>query len=136
MSQKSALDEAMAAYADKAVTAAAEMADIQLDYSNGSVSLLDELLQEFHEQGAGGDLAERLSILFGSYLGETLRRDLGGEWLIPSEGPFEGMACLKVGEDLCSPPYRVYKRLQNGEEDDLVSWYKFFLCRRAEDHPE
>jgi hypothetical protein len=62
---------------------------------------------------------QNMATLFGSYLGETYRRNHGGEWGVSEDTP-----ALSFGQRFCSYPWaRVYKRLSNGEEDNVHHWY-------------
>ncbi len=65
--------------------------DKELDYSPESLEVLDELIDEtwdkerFNDAQFGGEDMKSLSLTgmvmqFGSYFGETLVRNLGGEW--------------------------------------------------------
>ena len=123
--------EVMEAYADDAVEAARADFQIDLDYSVPSLHLLDDILEILHrvvESQSGAEAAkmnemlETFTIMWGAYLGEVIRRKWGGEWIIPDEGPFKGMASLVVGRITMSPLARAYKRILSGPEEDVCKY--------------
>jgi hypothetical protein len=94
------------------------------DYSEVFLPHIEHILQLLHlsisaEKPSESDI-EHFSAMMGSYLGETFRRNHGGEWGV-SEG---NTPTLSFGSDYKSFPWiRVYKRLINGEEDNVYDWY-------------
>ena len=66
------------------------------------------------------DDVDSMCEMFGSYLGETFRRNRGGEWGL-SHGEAVTLQC--GGGWLSFPFARVHKRLKNGEEDNVHHWY-------------
>lgn len=94
-----------------------------LDYSDGSVADIEAVLTLLHasipaEKPSEDDI-EDFAMLFGSYLGETYRRNHGGQW-----GISNGMPALAIGSGYSAYPWsRVFKRLTNGEEDEVCGWY-------------
>ena len=63
-----------------------------------------------------------LSKTWGGYLGEVIRRQWGGQWLMPADGPFKGGVTLLVQGTMLSPVARAHKQLANGA-DASVSAY-------------
>jgi len=86
--------------ADQAVTAARDKFGISLDFSENSLQLLEILLQQAHEgykegykQSVGNGNSINISIentvrVWGSYLGEVIRRSLGGDWILDQKEVF------------------------------------------------
>lgn len=68
------------------------------------------------------DYGRRLFAL-GSYCGEVLRRELGGNWVTDDNDPNgEINVTLELGNNvICWPVQRVMKRV-NGRENSLVHW--------------
>ncbi|MDB6079661.1 MAG: hypothetical protein JWO82_3408 [Akkermansiaceae bacterium] len=67
---------------------------------------------------------EDFAVMFGSYLGETYRRNHGGEW----GGTSEKIVAMRTRSGLiCFPSGRVLKRLTNGPEDEICSWYQYLV---------
>jgi hypothetical protein len=99
------------------------------DFSPESISEIERFFEEHAKDGepvADGllaqDLGQRLFGL-GSYCGEVLRRELGGEWITDDDDPEgEVNVALKLSSGvICWPIQRVMKRLR-GREDNLVRW--------------
>ena len=80
--------------ASNAVNAARDKFGLNLDYSEGSLMRLEDLLQKAHEgyrDGYQKSLVSGDSInvtleytvrIWGSYFGEVVRRSLGGDWVV------------------------------------------------------
>ena len=102
-----------------------------LDYSAGSVEDLEEILDFYAKDIAVSQPTdhqiESMAILFGAYLGETLlhnglaQKGYGWGKDTSSQRP------LLVSRDGCllTPIDKVYKRLVNGQEDNVMSFYRF-----------
>ena len=94
------------------------------DYSEAFLPEVESILQLLHlsmpASKPSEDDIEQFCTMFGSYLGETYRRNRGGEWGV-SDG---NTPTLSFGGGYKSFPWaRVYKRLINGEEDNVHHWY-------------
>jgi hypothetical protein len=111
--------------------AAAESGDA-LDYSLASLLQLDALLDRLFARrwpvGRAGRLDvgkfERMIEPVGAYVGETLRREGGGEWGVNEE--------LGPGLELPSGPWtfplaKARKRFENGHEDGLAFYAQALL---------
>jgi hypothetical protein len=64
--------------------------------------------------------------LFGSYLGECILANYGGEW---QESP-QGLAIFirtKTQAHWLQPFHKVYKRITNGNEDNLGFYFSNFI---------
>ena len=93
-----------------------------LDFSAESIDNLDEILVLVSESP---DLDLDFEVrLWGSYLGEVLRRRYNGIWEmthIPGAlSPYPPSTCAARG---CFPLIKVYRRLTMGEEEDLPSFF-------------
>ena len=90
-----------------------------LNYSEPSLQGLDDILAK-----AQGGLSDNEIIGYGAYVGETIRRNLGGVWIQDERG----VALLAdVGSPgiSASPFSWVQKRISNGGEDSLAYKYSF-----------
>lgn len=100
----------------------------RLDFSPSSIAYIDNCLQIFHIQMAAAapkpEQMEFFSKMFGSYLGETYRRTYGGEWGISPDGQ---PSFRSPGGLVCFPWTRVYKRITNGEEDNVLHWFEYLV---------
>ncbi len=103
---------------------------VLLNYSLASLAALDVFLDETwgRDGEAPNDETYKLppgklpvAIEFGSYLGEVIRRALGGEWEIdPAKpnNPYSAKVKLPQG-GFVAPIYCVYLRFKNGEKESL-----------------
>jgi hypothetical protein len=123
----------MAEYAQDAIDTARDKFQLDLDYSLESIDLLDVILEsQFTAMPTGWQLLYRrrpskrklrtLSKMWGGYLGEVLRRQWGGQWLAPAEGPFKGGLVLSVQATILSPIARAHKQLVNGSEASVAAY--------------
>ncbi len=93
-----------------------------LDFSSDSIEALDEILVTI------GESPEREldfeSRLWGSYLGEVLRRRYSGAWeMTIYPGGTVAVPAVEVRGSRLFPLMKVYRRLTEGEEEDLRSFY-------------
>jgi len=111
------------------ISEALQSSGYKADFSPESIAEVERFFGEHTDDGApkpGGLLASGLGgklFALGSYCGEVLRRDLGGEWLTDDSDPKgEVNATLRLanGTD-CWPMQRVVKRVW-GDEANLVHW--------------
>jgi hypothetical protein len=118
------------AYAEKAVATAREF-NAQLDYSEKSLieveAILGQLAQPPRPQTE--DVAE-VCKMWGSYLGEVVRRRFGGEWSIETY-PGKQFATLtfSVGGNRLFPTMKIHRRLTQGREDDVWSFYQMVKAK-------
>jgi hypothetical protein len=137
------MDEAMTAGAARAVQLAAG-SGISLDYSPGSVEIVEQQLGKLHEvvQASANDPTRKLaspsdqeirlmSYTFGSYIAEVLKRKYGGTWSTQSAlYPGKEIPTFHVGANRMDiwPQIKVEKRLRNGPEDNV--WHYFQLTQQ------
>ena len=126
----------MEAYASDAVNAARNNFNIELDYSPESIKTIEDLLGRLYPAvrrgwfrrllrlGLSDEQVDMICKMFGGYIGEVVRRQKGGEWaIITNPLGTENVIALVNGEEKIFPPSKVYKRLVNGEEDNV--WHYF-----------
>lgn len=130
-----ALSERMVSYSNSAVSFARENFQAQLDYSLQSVFSLEEILSKQHaaipkgwrrlfQKSPSRQVLDDLAGMWGSYLGEVIRRAWDGEWVISEDGPFQGIPSVIVRGHTIWPSVRVYKRLIEGEYNSVWSYLK------------
>src|SRR5437773_1567025 len=68
-------------FARDIVVAARELDSVELDYSLGSLSFVDEILQSFRQQGLDPSQVGATVVGFGCYLGEVIGRSINGCWV-------------------------------------------------------
>lgn len=112
----------MEGYAQGAVELARKDFQQNLDFSAESVDVLDEILILV---GESPELDLDFEVrLWGSYLGEVLRRRYAGTWeMTQYPGGTVAVPAVDVRGSRLFPLMKVYRRLTVGEEEDLRSFY-------------
>jgi len=112
----------MEGYAQAAVELARKEFKQDLDFSAESVDALDDILVVVGESPERDlDFEVRL---WGSYLGEVLRRRYAGGWeMTQYPGGTVAVPAVDVRGSRLFPLMKVYRRLTVGEEEDLRSFY-------------
>lgn len=99
-----------------------------LDFSEDSIDALDEVLVLVSESPELDlDFEVRL---WGSYLGEVLRRRYTGSWeMTQYPGGASAVPAVEVRGSRVFPLIKVYRRLTMGEEEDLRSFFELVTGR-------
>lgn len=114
----------------KAIEMANDVFSVKLEYQTSDLEILEEKIMPVLEQmvsaGKINEIAAgNLSALYGAYLGELMLRGFAGEkgyaWQL-SEG--SDLPVIVGGEGKFNPIAKVYKRLTQGNADDIRSFYK------------
>lgn len=132
------LEAMMESYARAAADLAQSQFKRKLDFSAESVDGLDEILVII---GESPELDLDFEVrLWGSYLGEVLRRRYAGMWeLTPypgdlpnasgkSAGPV-AVPAIEIRGSRVFPLLKIYRRLTMGDEEDLRSFYSMITSR-------
>jgi hypothetical protein len=100
----------------------------QLDFSSESIDALDEILVRV---GESPELDLDFEVrLWGSYLGEVLRRRYAGIWeMTQYPGGVAAVPAVEVRGSWIFPLLKVYRRLTEGDEEDLRSFYSMVTER-------
>jgi hypothetical protein len=115
----------MHAYANEAVRVAWSDHRQRLDMSELSIELLEAILRS----QAAVDL-EFQTRLWGSYFGEVLRMQFGGEWeMTEYPGSAFAVPTLLIGGSRLYPLMKVYRRLTMGEAENLQAFYGMVSTR-------
>lgn len=126
----------MAAYAEDAVELARNQFGIDLDYSEASVQRVEEILDSLYRQRPSGPLVRLFRrgpseealrqhcYGWGGYIGEVMRRHWSGEWRDRSAIAPGAIITMRVGDADVYPAEKVRKRLTNGMEDDVWSYFQ------------
>lgn len=120
------------AYSLDAIDFARDNFNIQLDWSDNSVEQIEKMLSIFHEQMAKANPSEEqifgFAKMFGSYVGETFRRNHGAIWGIVQleNDKFPGLKADGAA-GLFWPWGRAQNRITNGPEDNVWQYYKVLL---------
>src|SRR5450755_1769203 len=116
------LGSMMEGYAQGAVDLARKDFEQDLDFSSESIDALDEILVAVGESPEMDlDFEVRL---WGSYLGEVLRRRYAGSWeMTQYPGGAAAVPAIEVRGSRLFPLMKVYRRLTIGSEEDLRAFY-------------
>lgn len=127
------ISDMMEAYSLDAIDFARENFQEQLDYSESSIEQVEQIAAKLYDdipkgffsrllkKGPSEEEIELVSKMLGGYIGEVFIRSQGGEWKYHEQ--FSTFA-LNKGDSWLFPVSKVYKRLTNGEEDNLSSFYR------------
>jgi len=117
------LESDLASLAQTHVEQAKNFFRLDLDFSPQSLQLIDHAITKFH--GNKAELDSTIT-LYGAYVGETVRRALGGTWVRTDE---ETPPQLNdVGGSATVFPFAwAYKRFTNGEDDLIAFKYQALL---------
>jgi hypothetical protein len=112
----------MEGYASAAASHARDEFQRDLDFSSDSIDTLDDLLVLVGESPEVDlDFEVRL---WGSYLGEVLRRRYAGSWeMTQYPGGAVAVPAVEVRGSRLFPLLKVYRRLTTGDEEDLRAFY-------------
>ena len=118
----------MEGYAQAAVETAKSQYRQTLDYSAESINTLDEIIVLLSESlDIDLDFESRL---WGSYLGEVIRTRYVGLWeMTQYPGGQVAVPAVEVRGSRLFPLMKVYRRLTNGEEEDLPAFYNMVTER-------
>jgi len=116
------------AYSQAAVEMAREF-KATLDHTENSVMDIEAILAQFAQDLASGkppaDEMDEMCKLWGCYLGEVVRRRFGGEWGIETyPGKEFATLTLNVGGNKLFPSMKIHRRLTEGENDNVWTFYK------------
>jgi hypothetical protein len=112
--------------ADNAVTAARDRFDLSLDYSENSLQQLETILGKIddrYKQAPGSGKSTNIPIentvrIWGSYLGEVIRRSLGGDWIVDEKAVY-----IQLGNRKLSPLGQVRSRIIEGPLFDVDRFF-------------
>jgi hypothetical protein len=112
----------MEAYAQAAAGLGAAEFKQKLDFGSESIDALDEVLILV---GESPELVLDFEVrLWGSYLGEVLRRRYAGSWeMTVYPGGATAVPSVDVRGSRLFPLMKVYRRLTTGEEEDLHTFF-------------
>lgn len=112
----------MEGYAQAAAEVAKRNFQQKLDFTSDSIDGLDDILVTV---GESPELDLEFEVrLWGSYLGEVLRRRYAGSWeMTPYPGGGVAVPAVDVRGSRLFPLMKVYRRLTAGEEEDLSAFY-------------
>jgi len=112
----------------------AESFQKNFDYSKKSINDLEEILDFYSNDISESKPTENqiwsMSIIFGSYLGETMLKNglakKGYKWGKDNSSNVP-LLVNDNGNSFITPNDKVYKRLVNGKEDNIISFYDVIM---------
>ena len=134
-----AVQEVAEVYANDAISFAKDVFKIKLDWSDESIESIERILDVMHQDAQRNSPTEDQIMGFakalGSYVGEVFRRNHGATWGIVRLGDeaFPGLQAGKM-KGVFWPWGKARNRIVNGEEDNIVHYYKV-LVREGSDKP-
>ena len=116
------------AYSAQAVEMGREL-QARLDYSENSLmeleTILAQLAREMPVTRPSSEDVNELCKMWGSYLGEVVRRRFGGEWSIETyPGKQFATLTLNVNGNKLFPSMKVHRRLTEGDHDNIWTFYR------------
>ncbi len=98
---------------------------LRLDGTPDSLRNVDHLLDYLRKQGHTLDSASNLLICVGAYVGEVFRGHLGGRWVPGSQTVIgqDAPLALVFGNSIANPLGKCAKRLVNGQEDSVETFF-------------
>jgi len=116
------LDAMMAAYAAAAVEIASEFYRQSLDYNSNSMVAFEAVLSELSDKR---ELDYDYEVkLWGSYLGEVLRRRYAGTWeMTQYPGGVAAVPAIEVRGSRLFPLMKVYRRVTMGDSESIAAFF-------------
>lgn len=123
--------EHAAQFAEMMVLAAKEISGAALDFTPASLEGVDQILDQMHQAGEKSDMIAETLFGFGCYVGEVFVRHHNGRWRVTDKTSMKGLAGFPMVVELannvvCNPIGKVFKRIENGAEDNLPHFYHVF----------
>jgi hypothetical protein len=121
-SPENAVDHALIA-----VALAREQYDAELDFSPGSLEMVDSWIDSLREEGIDGEGAAETLFVLGCYLGEVMVRSLRGAWVATARSPLRGVSPWPMVVSLPDGSAwdaigKAYKRLELGDSEYLPAF--------------
>ncbi len=135
------LSSEMLSAANSAVEHARKYWSTELDFSPRSIEDVELILARMHEsiprkiyeklykRGPTPEQMATISLAYGAYLGEVIRREFGGTWMNEEVNGEPAITLVFSPQAKIFPPAKVWKRLNAGEEDNVWTFYEL-LCEK------
>jgi hypothetical protein len=112
-----------------AVSLAREQYDADLDFSRGSLEVVDTWIDSLREEGIDGEGAAETLFVLGCYLGEVMVRHLRGAWVATARSPLRGVSPWPMVVALPDGSAwdaigKAYKRLELGDSEYLPAFFE------------
>ena len=96
---------------------------VELDFLEPTIEQIERLVDDVEFALAGGKSEDNVALLtrtWGAYLGEVLRRNVGGEW----NADDDGKPALCANDENIFPHDAVRRRMLGGRDDSIVKFYE------------
>ena len=118
-------------HAQMAVEAARNISQIDLDFTPQSLPWVDQIIDGLRQDGVSPEQVGESLFAFGCYVGEVFVRNANGMWRLAEETALKEISVfplvMEVGPDrFCNPIGKVFKRLLDGDVDNLECFYRAF----------
>jgi hypothetical protein len=115
-------------HAQIAVLVAREEYESELDYTPGSLEMVDAHIDSLREEGIDGEGAAETLFVLGCYLGEVMVRNLGGAWVATARSPLRDVSPWPMVVALADGSAwdaigKAYKRLELGDAEYLPAFF-------------
>lgn len=140
------LQSEMAAAAESAVQHARKFFSTDLDFSSRSMEDVELILSRLYDKVPKGFLGKllkqkpsdeqmaQMAVAYGAYVGEVFRREFGGTWSKENFADQQDALALKFSDtNMIFPPGKVWRRLRNGDEDNVLVFYRVIRQRLGKD---
>ena len=121
------LEQLMIDSAQDAVNTALEEFDITLDYSPESIAIIDDILLSFidkyHDKALEDEAVFTICNIFGAYVGETLKRIVGGTWFYDQSNADAPYVLLEIGDKSYAFAGICYERLVNDSQVSVKIYF-------------
>jgi hypothetical protein len=134
----------MLSAANSAVQHARKYWSTELDFSKRSIEDVELILARMYEsiprrtyqklfkKKPSPEQMATLSVAYGAYLGEVIRREFGGNWSKQDVTGEPALALVFEKRHMIFPPAKIWKRLSNGEEDNIWTFYNL-ICEKLKE---
>ncbi|BFT30236.1 hypothetical protein D210916BOD24_14120 [Alteromonas sp. D210916BOD_24] len=125
------INKLMSECANDAVSAASSEFDITLDHSPASVALVDKILLEYveryHDKALEDEAVFTICNIYGAYVGEILKAQVGGSWIYDQTNPEAPSVFLQVGENTYAFAGICFERMVNDSKVSVNAYYEIAL---------
>jgi hypothetical protein len=126
MHQEELLD-LMKASASDAVATSRDEFSLDLDYSAQSINLVDDILlgfvDKYHDEVLEDQAVFTLCNIFGAYVGEVFKLQVGGEWVYDQSNPNAPYVVLAYGSHSYAFAGICYERLVNDSQVSVKAYF-------------
>ena len=129
------ISDEMKTMAENCVKFTRDLLNIHINFEEESLEAVDKILDHYYKdrpkgigklfkRGPSPELVNHMSMLFGGYVGEVIRRNCGGQWKLDTEIiPDQEIIALEVHGVKMLPTKEVFKRLCDGEGERVYVCY-------------